>query len=171
MAEVTNTQFIGSHTVRMTGWDDPSDQDTQFGRLKRYDTALGSARHQELHKYPASFFVLNLYILTAVGASSTGDSCRMTAPWPFTIWAADVGCESAAGATGTMDVYTDDGSSDATLLDAPEDVKTAAGAGRRVAPEDGSEEVAYGTEVYIQGASGSGGTLVGGQAHIYCQRL
>lgn len=170
MAEVTNTEIIGAHEVRITGWDDLSVEDTQYHKLKRYDSALGAAGHHWMHLRPASFYQMDLYIITAVAISSTGDSCRLTAPWPLTIWAADVGTETAAGATGTVDIYTDDTVTDASILDAPEDVKTAAGVGQRVAPEDGSEEVDFGTEIYIQGASGAGGTLVGGQAHLYCQR-
>lgn len=171
MAEVNNSQWIGDFAVRVDGWDTPADRDKAYGTLRRYDSSLGRVGHAEMHAKPASFFVIDLYIITAVAASGTGDSCRVTAPWPLTIWAADLGCETAAGATGTVDLYTDDGTTDGSILDAAEDVKTAAGTGRRVAPEADKEDVAYGTEIYIKGASGSGGTLVGGQGHLYCQRL
>lgn len=166
MAEVNNSAVIGNFTSRVTR---DSDEDSAYGKLARYDKAMESPGHAEMHAFPASFFVWSLYILTTVGASSSGSSCRVRAPRPLTIWAADVGCESAGGATGTIDLKTDDGSTDASILNAAEDVKTAAGTCSRVAPEDGSEDVDYNTEIYITGASGGGGSLVGGQAHLFCQ--
>lgn len=166
MAEVNNAQIIGDFTCRVSR---DSDGDSAYGKLQRYDSAMENPGHAEMHAFPASFFVIDLYIITTVGAGASGSSCRMKAPRPLTIWAADVGCESAAGATGTIDLKTDDGTTDASILNAPEDVKTAAGTCSRVAPEDGSEDVAFDTEIYITGASGGGGTLVGGQAHLYCQ--
>lgn len=172
MAEFVNTAYIGDINVRPTGWDDPSDEDKQFWKLQTIDPAtMKSVNHHIMHIRPPSFIVLDLYIITSVAAGSTGDSCRIKAPYPLQIQAIDLGCESAAGASGTMDVYTDDGTTDASILDAPEDVQTTAGTAVRVAPEDAFEEVAYDTDIYVQGASGGGGVMVGGQAHLYCQRL
>jgi hypothetical protein len=170
MAEIQNAHVIGPHYVRPTGADSYA-AGTEADTLKRYDSALGHVHHDQKHIVPPSFFALNLFIVTSVGAASSADSCRIAAPFPLRIWAADVGCEAAAGATGTVDIYTDDGVTDASILDAPEDVKTGAGVSSRVAPEDGSEDVAYGTEIYIKGASGAAGALDGAQAHLYCQRL
>lgn len=169
MAEVTNSHIIGNYPLRIEGWDDLAATGTVYETLKFYDKALGSTRHHVMHLYPPSFYQIDLYIIVQIGAGTTGDSCRFTAPWPLTIWAADVGCEASAGSAATVDLYTDDGSTDASILDAPEDVHSSIGEGQRVAPEDGSEEVAYGTEIYIQGAA-TGGAVDGAQAHLYCQR-
>lgn len=166
MAEVTNSHVVGNHTSRV---ERDTDRDSPYGKLAARDTATESAGHHEMHAFPACLFVWSLYILTTVGSSSSGSSCRVKPPRPLTIWAADLGCESAGGATGTVDLKTDDGTTDASILNAAEDVKTGAGVSARVAPEDGSEDVAYGTEIYIVGASGSGGSLIGAQAHLYCQ--
>jgi len=165
MAEVTNTTIIGNHSVRPTGYD----TDEQLDRLKRYDTALGNAGHDRMHYAPASFYQIDLYILTTAGAGETKQSGRLAAPWPFTIWAADVCCETSGGSAATVDLFTDDGSTDASILDAAESVHATLTTAKRVAPEDGSEEVAAGTEVYIRQTS-TGGNLVGGQAHLFCQR-
>jgi len=167
MAEVDNTQIIGDFACRITGWDDPTVADTQLHKLNRYDNALGSAKHGALHLRPASFFVIDLYVLTTANANAK-PSAKIAAPYPLTIWAADVGCESAAGGTGTIDLQVDA----ASILDAAEDVKTGAGTCVRVAPEDGSEDVDYGSTIHIiQTAGGGAGDMIGGQAHIYAQRL
>ncbi len=166
MPQVNNSAVIGNFTARVAR---SASEDSAYGKLSRFDKAMESPGHAEMHAFPASFFVWSLYILTEVAATTSGSSCRVKAPRPLTIWAADLGCESAAGATGTVDLKTDDGTTDASILDAAEDVKTTAGTSSRVAPEDGSEDVAYGTEIYITGASGAAGALVGAQAHLYCQ--
>jgi len=165
MAEVSNNLVIGDISVRPTGYS----TDEQLYTLKRYDHALGNANHDRMHYAPASFFVIDLYVLTTAAAGETKQSGRMKAPFPFTIWAADVCCETSGGSASTVDIYSDDASTDASLLDAPESVHATLTSAVRVALEDGSEDIAYGTEVYIRQAS-VGGNLVGGQAHLYCQR-
>lgn len=167
MAEVDNSRVVGAFEVRPSGYA----EDEQLWTLQQYDKALGTAGHDRMHYRPASFFVIDLAIFTAVPDGGSGNSCRIAAPFPLTIWAIDLGCESAGGATGVLDVFADDGTSDVSILDAAEDVKTGAGTSQRVAPEDGSEDIAYGTELYLVGTSGAGGTIVGAQAHLYCQRL
>lgn len=162
MAEVVNTHIIGDLTARV---DRDTDRDSPYGKLAARDTANENAGHAEMHAFPASFFVWSLYILTTVGASASGDSVKVKAPRPLTIWAADVGCESAGGATGTVDVKV----ANTSILDAAQDVKTGAGTVSRVAPEDGSEDVDYNATIHITGASGGGGSLVGAQAHLYVQ--
>lgn len=162
MAEVNYTHIVGNLTSRVTR---DNDRDSAYGKLAARDTAQENAGHAEMHAFPASFFVWSLYILTTVTASSSGSSVKVKAPRPLTIWAADVGCESAGGSTGTVDIKVDD----ATVLNAAEDVKTAAGTVSRVAPENNSEDVAYNSTIHIVGASGSGGSLIGAQAHLYCQ--
>ena len=168
MAELNNAQIIGAFTCRVEA---SSDGDSAYGKLARYDQAMESAGHAEMHRFPASFFVWTMAIFTSVPDGGNASSLKVAAPRPLTIWAADLGCESAAGATGTVDLRVDpDGAgADASILDAAEDVKTAAGTASRVAPEDGSEDVGYGDVVYILGASGAGGVMVGAQAHLYCQ--
>jgi len=159
MAEYNNSALIGSFSVKPTS--------TEKADLKRMDRAvMEGVRHSEMHDMPASFMIWSMAIHTPVAASSTGNSLKVNAPWPLVILAADVGCESAAGASGTMDVYV----AGASILDAPEDVKTTAGTAGRVAPEADSQGVPFGSEIFIQGASGGGGTLTGGQAHLYIQR-
>lgn len=166
MAEVSNITVIGEITCRMTGWDDPTVEDTQLHKLNRYDKALGSAGHGQLHLRPASFFVWSLYLFTQPN-NDTKESMLVAAPFPLTIWAADVGCESAAGTAATLDIEVDG----VSILDAPEDIKTGAGTGQRVAPEDGDEDVDYDSTINLSVVGTGAGAVVGAQAHLYAQRL
>lgn len=166
MAEVNNSQVIGNISCRITGWDDPTVEDTQLHKLNRYDKALGSANHGRMHLRPSSFFVWSLYLFT-VPNNNTVESMLVNAPYPLTIWAADVGCESAAGTAATLDIEVEGTS----ILDAPEDIKTGAGQGQRVAPEDGSEDLEYDDSINLSVVGTGAGAVVGSQAHLYCQRL
>ncbi len=168
MAEVENTLVIGNFTCRVEA---SSDGDTAYGKLARYDKAMESPGHAEMHRMPCSFYVWFMAIFTAVPDGGTGSSVKVAAPRPLTIWAADLGAESCGGATGVIDIRTDPvgAGADASVLDAAQDVKTGVGVGQRVAPEDGLEDIGYGDLLYIKGTSGAGGTIVGAQAHLYCQ--
>lgn len=166
MSEVVNTAVIGDHSARIEGWDDLTDRDKQYGKLRAYDKALGNAGHAALHRAPASFFIWSMFVFTDANNNSK-DSVSAKAPYPLTIWAADVGCESAAGSAGAVDILVDG----TTILDAPEDVKTGAGVGQRVAPEADSEDVAFNSSIKIRQTGTGAGAMVGGQAHLYCQRL
>jgi hypothetical protein len=166
MAEFNNSLYIGAHNVKPTEYD----EDEQLYTLQRYDAALGACGHDRMHYRPASFYQIDLYILTTCGDGQTKDSCRITIPWPLLLIAADVGAETSGGSAATLDIYTDDGTDDESILDAAEDIHTGIGESARVAPEDGSEELDYDIELYIQSAS-TGGDLVGAQAHLYVQRL
>lgn len=156
MAEITNTTVIGAHTSRMTP--------AQKATIGNYDRALGGVGLQHLLDVPASFFAIDLYVHTDAN-NNTKASCKIKAPRPLTIWAADVGCESAAGTTGTVDILVDD----VSILNAAEDVKAAAGTCSRVAPEVDSENVAYNSTIHCTQTSGSAAAMVGGQAHLYVQ--
>lgn len=171
MAQFNNGFWIGNHSVAVGGWPD-LEADSAYDRLKQYDSALGAVGHADMHARPASFFVIDLYVLTTAN-NNAKDSCDISAPWPFRLLAADVGCETAGGTTGTVDILVDPagGTTYASILDAAEDVKTAAGVSSRVAPEDGSEEIAYNAALKIRQTSGSAANMVGGQGHLYCQRM
>jgi len=133
--------------------------------LRRYDKALGYAGHARLHEFPASFFVIPLMLHTAAN-NNTKVSLAVKAPWPLTIWAADLGCESAAGSAATADVLV----AGATILDAPEDIKTGAGTGQRVAPETGKADVDYNATIALSVVGTGSGDVVGASAYLYCQR-
>ncbi len=168
MAEITNTSIIGNHSVRPTEYS----TDEQLFTLKRYDKALGAVGHDRMHFAPASIFVWSLYVLTTAN-NNTKSSVAVRAPFPLTIWAAQVGCESAASTAGTVDILTQPaaGGGYTTILDAPEDVKTAAGTVSHVAPEVDSEDMAYNDFVRCDQIASSAADMVGGQAHLICQRL
>lgn len=161
MAEIQNTAVIGNFSVRPT-----EEAEGQLERLKRYDANVGYAGHNRLHQFPASFYQIDMYVVTTAN-NGTKRSGGFKAPWPFTIWAADVACESCAATTGTVDIKVDDES----VLDAPEDVKTGTTAPVRVAPEEDAQDVAYDSELYIEQTAGSAADMIGGQAHLYVQRL
>jgi|GEM_PF-3571917 hypothetical protein len=168
MAELNNSAAIGNFLV-LPGYDDLDNGDEgRASKLSRYDKVGPAVGHDRMHVYPASFYQIDIYISAPV-ASTTADSCRQKAPWPLKVWAADLGCESSGGSAATVDLYTDDGTTDASILDAAEDVHTAAGEAARVAPEDGSEDVEYDSDIYIKCVA-TGGTVEGAQAHLYVQR-
>ena len=167
MAEITNTAVIGAFAVRPTGYGQDSDKEDlgQLETLKRYDKTLGSAGHDRMHHRPASYYQIDLYVITSA-SSNTKVSASFLAPWPFTIWAADVACETCAATVGTVDILNEG----TTILDAPQDVKTAVGVGQRVAPEVGKDDVLYNEAITINQIADDA-AMVGGQAHLYCQRL
>lgn len=171
MAEFSNGAWIGNFNVAIDGWPTLA-TDSRYDRLKRYDPALGSARHHDMHATPASFYQIDLYVITTAN-NNTVNSCDFSAPWPFKILAADVGCETAASDAGTVNILIDPagGTSYVTILDAAEDVKTGAGVGQRVAPEVDSEDVAYDASIRIAQVASTAANMIGGQAHLYVQRL
>lgn len=167
MAAIVNTAVIGNFTCRVTR---SSDEDSAYGKLRRYDKAMENAGHAEMHAMPASFFVWFMAIFTAVPDGGSGNSVKVAAPRPLTVWAGDFGAESSAGATGVLDLRVDPtDSADASMMAAAVDVKTTVGVAVRAAPEAGPANVAYGSLLYLRGTSGAGGTIVGAQAHLYCQ--
>lgn len=159
MAEVFYAHKIGQHLVRPSGWG----TDEQLDRLKRYDTALGNAGHDKLHYAPASFFVWDLHIHKQIASGATVNSLPFTAPWPLTIWQAQLGAETVAG-TATANVMV----AGSSVLDAAEAITT--GAIKTVAPEDGSEDVDAGQTLALQVIAAGGSPTDGAQGKLYCQR-
>lgn len=161
MPEYNNSARIGDFAIRPTEGDG-----SQIERLKNYDSAVGYAGHDRLHAMPPSFYQIDLVVLTSAN-NNTVRSAGFKAPWPFTILAADVACETCAAVDGTVDVLVDG----VSVLDAAESVKATLTTPKRVAPEDGSQDVDYDSEVYINQTATSAAAMVGGQAHMYVQRL
>tara|TARA_R110002110_G_scaffold30588_2_gene108191 strand:- start:187 stop:690 length:504 start_codon:yes stop_codon:yes gene_type:complete len=166
MAEIVNTSRIGQHLVRPTEYA----EDEQLWNLARYDKALGNAGHDRMHFAPASFFVWDIQLQMQVAISSTEDSLPFVAPWPFTIWAADLGVEVAATANATGDIFVDPvgAGAAATILDAPEAL--AAGTVVRVAPEVGLEDVDAGDAIFMRCVKDVTDAGDGYMAKLYCQR-
>jgi hypothetical protein len=167
MSEFSNIAVIGSFLCRPTGYGvDANGSENQIQRLADYDKALGNAGHDRMHDIPASFYEIDMFVLTPAN-NNTKVSASQAAPWPFTVWAADVACETAAGTTGTVDIMN----GGVSILSAPKDVKTAAGVGQRVTPATAEQaEFAFGDLLSINQISGSAADMVGGQAHLYVQR-
>jgi len=163
MAEFNNAQFVGDFSVAVEVSDTES---SKYSKLRRNDGTLGYPGHAEMHAHPNSHFVVDLVILTAANNNTKG-SAGWKAPFPVRILAIDVAAETVADAAGTIDVKVDG----ASILDAPESVKATLTVPKRVLPEDGSEEVAYGSVITIEQTTGAGGNMVGGQAHILMQRI
>jgi hypothetical protein len=162
MADIDNSSFIGNHSVAPSA--------AQVETMRRYDSALGNVGTAKAAE-AAGAIIIALGIFIPVPASTTKSSVRYKAPFPLDILAVEVGCEAAGGATGTVDVFTDDTVTDASILSAAQDVKTAAGTSTRRKPTTTSVyQLDEGDEVYIKGASGAGGTLDGAQALLYCKR-
>lgn len=169
MAEIDNTAVIGPFAVRPTAYTDGLSSGgalSQLDKLNQYDGALGNSGHDRMHYAPSSFFIWSHFVITDTN-NNAKESLIVAAPWPLTIWAADIGCESAAGSAGTIDIEVDG----ASILDAASDVKTTAGTAVRVAPEVGEDDVTYGQTVNILSTGTGAGAMLGSQAHMYCQRL
>jgi len=167
MAEITNTSIVGAFNVR-AGVD--ADDNSSYGRLRRSEATLEYAPHAHMHAFPASFMALQFGIFTSPN-NNTLRSVGVKTPFPVQIFAADVACETCAAATGTVDIWVDTPTAAAaSILDAAESVKAGLTVPVRVAPEVGSDEVPYNSEVYIKGTTGVG-AMVGPQATLWCQRL
>lgn len=157
MAEIENEHVIGNFSVALT--------DAQVAKYTTMEGPNDLPEHGKFHNYPASFFCIDLYVLTAANNNSE-DSVLFDAPFPMTLWAADVGCEACAATTGTADILVDGTS----VLDAAEDIKTTAGTCVRVAPEEDSQNIAYGDSIGLRVTAGSAAALTGGVGHLWVQR-
>lgn len=157
MAEIENAHIIGDFSVALT--------DAQVAKYTTMEGPNDLPEHAKFHSTPASFFAIDLYSITAANNNAV-DTVEFDAPYPLTLWAADIGCESCAATTGTGDILVG-GSS---VLDAAEDIKTGAGTCARVAPEDGSEDIAAGDAIIARFTAGSAAALTGGVAHLWVQR-
>src|SRR5574343_368497 len=117
MSQLNNSSVVGPHAVA------PSAADLVI--LRNYDMALGSPPRSQYAQFPASFYEMFFMIATDPN-NTTKDSLIRKAPWPLKIWAADLGCESAAGSAATADIMTGT-SSPVSIFDAASDIKTTAG--------------------------------------------
>lgn len=141
----------------------------QIDSIRDYDGGLGRNGLDVVAEWPCALYESFHYVATAVNAN-TVNSVKYPQPWPVKVWAVDVACESAAGSAATVDVRKDDGS-DASILAAAQDVKTAAGTAQRAYPEEGQEEFAFGDKMYIRAVGTGAGAVVGSQAKVYVQHL
>lgn len=161
MAQIDNSAVIGPHEVA------PSAADLAI--LRQYDRATHGGAPQSLyHQYPAGFYEMELRVITPANAGTKNGISRK-APWPLKIWAADLGCETAAGSAATLDVLT--GSSPTSIFDAAVDVKTTAGTAVRDVPETTKAEVDYDTPMFARCIGTGAGDVVGAAAVLYVQHL
>lgn len=159
MAAFDATPWLGQHTVAHSA--------VELDTINRYDKSHGSAHRDRTARTPASILPIFLAVVTAVSANNK-DSVRYKAPFPLEILRCDVACETAAG-TGLVDVKTDDGTTDQSILAAPIDVVAPVGEAVEAAPEDDKNQVDAGTEIYINVAGSA--AVVGGQATLWVRRL
>ena len=101
-------------------------------------------------------------------ASASAYSVTFPVDLKIKVVAVVLGCVAAAGATGTMDLEysTDSGSTWVSMLDAAKDVKTDAGEGAKYAIDTAKVDLNPGAWIRAKAASGSGGPLSGGVAHV-----
>lgn len=173
MAAVNNAYVFGNHLKRPTATELAT-----AANLETSQAAQVKARHLE---FPTPLFPITLQV-PSVSAGTDGYSPTWPIPFPVTVHGVDLGCNSAAGATGTMDVEVsaDNGSTWASIFAAAKDVKTAAGVMARYAPEADTGTttrnldygVTSGTRVLlrVKGTSGSGGALAGGHGVLWLQQ-
>lgn len=155
--ELNNDAVIGDFTTRPTV--------AQLAIIADYDKGLGSPGMDTFIRQPAGLFAIDLYVITT--ANNTGkSSAKVHAPFPLQIWGIEAGCESCAATTGTLDVQVND----VTILDAAEDVKTGAPLCKSIAPESDKSLVGYNSTMKAIQTAGSAADMIGGQAHLWCQR-
>lgn len=164
MAAVSLTSWFGAFAKRPTAAELQAAEDLEHSQA--------SALKRKHIEYPV---VMQCVSFQTPSASAGSDTYSPVWPIPFSLSliAADLGCNTAAGATGTMDVEvsTDNGGTWASVFSAAKDVKTAAGTMARYAVNadtgSTSRDLTYGTGsstvlMRVKATSGSGGALAGG---------
>lgn len=158
------TQWVGSKTVRIT--------DAQVAQMDRYDSGLGAIGVSALWR-SAGMFMLPFTLAAAVN-NATVVGLAQVARIPFKLVHLDVGCESAAGSTATLDLHkavAATPTSFATMLEAAVDVQTAAGTMQAASVTDTKEDIAVGDHLRIVGIGGGSGAVVGSSGLAICYRL
>lgn len=113
-----------------------------------------------------SFFEVKFEIQTTVAAGETKNSVRWVAPQNCTIHYASMGCETSSGSAATGDIWTDDGTTDASALNAAVNIHAGLTTpAARVGFLTTKIDVDAGSEVYFQVVS-TGGNVVGPVARI-----
>lgn len=162
MAEITNTTVLGQQLRAFT--------EAQLAEFAGYAKALGYVPIAEAVRHPSSHLFITVPLLEDAN-NNTVESIPFRVPYPVKCWAIDVGCKSAAGATATLDIQRKPvGGAFASVLDAPEDIKTGANAFQRVAPEVDSELWDFDDEVKAVVVGGGAGVVVGAMAVLLLQR-
>jgi hypothetical protein len=167
MAEYDNSADVGPVKVAPT----TNQQDI----ISRYDKALGNTgdRARFAANPPSSYSVA--LSRETVPSGGTAVTTPYVLPWPAKLVAVDVGAAVHGGSltalTADVLVEPEAGGGYATVLDAPEDIDTpGAGVMTRVAPEDGSEELAFGDKVHASFAATTD-TASGACAILHFRRL
>jgi len=167
MAEYDNNKHIGPFLVEPNA--------DRIDTLRRYDKALGSPAHDAMHDRPASYYAVTVSPGLQVPSGGAASSMAIDMPWPATLLAVDIGCQVHGGSltvlTGDVLVEPAAGGGFVPVLDAVEDILApGAGVNARVAPEDGSEELAFGDKVRVTWAATTD-TADGAQATLYFKKL
>ncbi len=165
MSNYNNAQDIGNHNVRPSA--------DVLATMERYDSGMGKVGHARMHDQPASFICIPLFP-TAVANANAKESLPVLLPFGLKILAIDLGCLSAAGSAAVADIHAGVvGGAFATILDAPEDIKTGAGAFSRITPLTTAVEQAYaaGKAVKLIVTGTGAGDVLGAAAYLWCQRL
>jgi hypothetical protein len=146
----------------------------EMADMEQYDAGIGGVNRARFHEQPACVFPLFLPVTPSVGSGVTDYGNYWTAPFPCQIEHVQAGCDAAGGATGTVDVETDEAEAGTyvTCLEAAIDVKTTAGAACAVGSiTSGKETISAGRKIRVKAVSGSGGAMTGTVAHLLISRL
>lgn len=168
MAVVTDPGLFGARVHRPTA--------AEVANITELDEGPSGVKGR-FFDFPVALMCVSLPI-ASVSADSDGYSVAWQIPFGMTLEAVDLGCISAAGATGTMDLQVSTNGTDYTsVLAAAKDVKTGAGKSARYFPELDTDTttrtIAYTSTTYLRAkaTSGSGGALAGGFAVLYFRQL
>jgi hypothetical protein len=162
MAVAPFTHVVGAFT---RGMDYAS---TLFAKLVKLQRGLESLPLADLLAQ-GMLFEIPFEIQTTVAASETKNSVRWVAPQNVTLLCVSMGCETSSGSAATGDIWTDDGTTDATALAAAVNIHAGLTTpAARAAFVTTKVDVDQGSEVYFQVVS-TGGNVVGPKARVFAQ--
>lgn len=155
------SQWIGQFLVRPT-----AAAIALLTQLERMVDSVGNVPLRQSIEEPSPILMISLHVDASVGASTTKTGMRWFVPFPIEILSFQPACETAAGATGTVDLLVDGTS----VLAAAVDVKTDLVVGKPTSIVDTAYEVDHGSYLQLSAASGSGGAMTGAVAVITFRR-
>lgn len=162
MAQISKPSWLAA-SVALTA--------AQLATVRRFDPAIGEVPRSQAYDWPASTIVLAL-VPSAEPNNSTEKSGSYIAPFDFQIGEIAIGAQTAGATTLTGDILVGDTvASAATILDAPQDLKTGVPEPSVIRPEVDSDTVSAGQAIYAQFIAGSAVACAGCAAYVTLKRL
>ena len=162
MTAISNAEVFGDHRRALS--------DEQLATLRGYTRGLGSVPIDRVSQFPTGIFPWTIQ-LGSDPDNTTVDSLPYKIPFPVKCWGIDLGCLTAAGSAATGNILWNPGSGAVSVFTAAKDIKTAAGAFTRYAPEEDFEVWEYNDTVTFRVIGTGAGAVVGARAVLWLQSL